>query len=569
MTAETARLSPTSDEEVDASVAELNLRILQGLALYVADHCGADVLKAVAEAGDVQPSQLDGRSLWVSWERFERILAAAAEHVPTEDTFRRACAHRLAESYGPLLLLLKASSPAMVFGQAARSFPTISTISDARVEVLSRTSIRFHYRSRYPESRLMCLSRQGQATSLPTLWGLPPATLTEKSCIGWGDDACEYDLRWHASRRWLPVAGAAIGGAAVGVLAHTLGFDAAPWFGLLTTSTAGLYALALEQRKANTLNIEYAARAQQALGALATEEEEIRRELVALKDRQDSWLRRVEQELEHRTQELADLGGRVEGIQEKRVRVMRGQVHDLRNLLMVVSYAMDVVKKESLSPRAASSLADAMESTDRIQRILQQTMENTEPGRVLVALEPKPFDVRPLSEGLRRRLRAFAHGKDIRVSVFTSREAPKQITTDPLLLDRVLDNLLGNAAKYTESGSIVVEVGGTPGFLTVKISDTGPGIASERIARVFRPSGSTTDERVDGFGVGLSVVVQLLAQVGGRLEVMSKPGEGTTFWVHVPVDMSAVDDKGRNKSVDPSEGVEQLIRRVVHIRRVN
>ena len=85
-------------------------------------------------------------------------------------------------------------------------------------------------------------------------------------------------------------------------------------------------------------------------------------------------------------------------------------------------------------------------------------------------------------------------------------------------------------------GRYVVELDGTPGYLVIKVSDTGCGIASEDLERIFDPGGSNPkSRRGDSFGVGLSVVVQLLDQIGGRLEVMSRPAAGTTFWVNLPI----------------------------------
>ena len=160
----------------------------------------------------------------------------------------------------------------------------------------------------------------------------------------------------------------------------------------------------------------------------------------------------------------------------------------------------------------------------------------TKAQRDFVTMAPQPVETSELSESLRGRLRALVHGREVRATVFATREAPAHVEIDPLALDRIIDNLLTNAAKYTERGSIVVELDGSEGFLVIKVSDTGCGIEPHALESVFEVGGSSVESRRgDSFGVGLSVVVQLLDQMGGRLEIMSKPGSGTTFWVFVPV----------------------------------
>jgi len=152
----------------------------------------------------------------------------------------------------------------------------------------------------------------------------------------------------------------------------------------------------------------------------------------------------------------------------------------------------------------------------------------------------------------------------IRTRVECSRSAPDVIEIDSLVVDRVVDNLLSNAAKYTERGSVFVELEGTPEFLVVQVSDTGCGIAPEAMWRIFEPGGSNPDSRRgDSFGVGLSVVTRLLQQIGGRLEVMSSPGEGTTFCVYLPVRARADDQPS---GMRPRLTGELSLNRVVRIR---
>ncbi len=171
----------------------------------------------------------------------------------------------------------------------------------------------------------------------------------------------------------------------------------------------------------------------------------------------------------------------------------------------------------------------------------------------------EPVDTAPLAESLRRRLRALAGDGGIRISVISTREAPPTINVDRMVLDRVMDNLLTNAVKYTDRGSIVLEIDGTPGFLTIKLSDTGRGIEPGDMHKIFHAGGSDPNARsFNSHGIGLSVVVRLLDRIGGKLEVMSLPGRGTTFWVHFPVESPVTSQEDQT---DPTD-------RVVTIRKV-
>ena len=137
---------------------------------------------------------------------------------------------------------------------------------------------------------------------------------------------------------------------------------------------------------------------------------------------------------------------------------------------------------------------------------------------------------------------------------------------DRVVLDRVADNLLTNAVKYTERGNVLVELDGKPGFLTIKVSDTGRGIEEEEKARIFLPQGSNALKRAErSHGGGLSGVARLMNLVGGEIEVMSLPGKGTTFWAHFPVALRVPDGKSTRPSTAP-EPVD-IVGKVVTFRK--
>ena len=529
--AETRRTAPVPPESAD-----LNLRILGCLAPYVRDHFGDDALARIASSANLDPTDLGASTRWASVEQVETVLAGIRDLIGSEKKFEAACAYQYGESFGSLILGLL--SPAQSYRFAAEMFPVASRISKLRYERVTRNHVRMHYRTRKPESRLLCLTRLSTMRVHPTLWGLPPARLTELACVSRGDASCIYDVRIYEHRRFFPPILGLISGALVAgslMVAELLNPAALVALPLLGAAIGSMY----ELHRTRRVNLAMADDAGRRLQELAREEADAARlDLLELHAREREWTRLMEEQVAERTASLQGVASRVRSFRERMQATIRGFGHDLRHPLHTLRVEGELLREdaEALSPDVRDLVEDHDEAIKRIDHLLDDLMAVTTSDLALVTLEPQRLELGPLSDRLRRRARALAYGKDLDVNVFSTADAPPTIVVDPMVFDRVLDNLLTNAVKYTERGSIVVEITGAAGFLTIKVSDTGRGIDDESIERIFHPGGSDASQRAaHSYGVGLSVVVQLLAQCGGRLEVMSKPGAGTTFWVHLPV----------------------------------
>jgi signal transduction histidine kinase len=545
--------------------ADYNLRILWPLARWVEEKLGAEALADIAEGTGVAPAQFDATGDWVSAEAFETILARARARMPDDETFMRACTYRIKEAYGPIRYVLWATSPGAVYAQMVKTYHLVSTVG--RISVRSQGRTHFHV-SIEPDgraiSRLNCLVRQANMRTLPTMWGLPLAHVNEGSCVGLGDAACDLQLRWYAARSTVPMLlGAAIFGI-LGLVLRRFGISSVPTpLFLATLGTALGYIF--EVRRTERINQSTRQEMMDALRQLADEEAEAHREIVALHQRQREWTRLVEEQVGERTSALERVLTGMRDLQQERASTVLGFSHDLRSPLQVVQFGADVVRARCRGDAYVVSVVDDIdESVAQMKRMLGDLVETASAQRAAPQFTSQRLGVPELTERLRRRLRALVHGRDVRATVFGTREAPEAIDIDPLLLDRIADNLLTNAAKYTERGSIVVELDGIPGYLVIKVSDTGCGIAAEALGRIFEPGGSSVDSRRgDSFGVGLSVVIQLLERIGGRLEVMSRPGEGTTFWVYLP--LQALAEEPQSGTRTRASG-EVALTRVVRIR---
>ena len=109
------------------------------------------------------------------------------------------------------------------------------------------------------------------------------------------------------------------------------------------------------------------------------------------------------------------------------------------------------------------------------------------------------------------------------------------VSVDPQRVRQILFNLLSNAYKYTDKGTVTVRVGWQDGTLTLSVADTGKGISEENISRILQPFVQLADRNHrDGTGLGLPICQRLAALMGGKLEIASKVGEGSTFTVTIP-----------------------------------
>lgn len=548
---------------------EVRLSVLFPIAKYLTEKIGPEALQRAAEAAGVTPNDTIRGKKWVSVEQIDAFLDTAFDIFDHDETiYRKACSYRLVEAYGPLRFVLWALSPNAVLRQAITHFSVVSATGHYELLDEGPTWSKVRFISDRETSRLLCLLRQANAAAMPSFWGLPPATVVEEACLAKGDPACIYRADWQKRQSWWPVVLGIGLGLVLALLFGLIGFGSVPLWVVapaLGAAVGHMYRLS----KINRTNLSSAVETQDALQQIAEQEAAARREVVALTQRQAEWTSLMEQQLAERTAALEKVIGTISHLQEKRVAQLKGFSHDLRSPLTVMRCAADMLRygREQIGGvREDEIVRDLGIAVDKMERILDELMNIVTSENQEVLRSPEEVEIGPFAEQLRRQLRALVHGRDIKTSVFCSREAPRRIETDRLLFDRVVDNLITNAVKYTERGSIVTEIDGIPGYLSLKISDTGRGIAEDEIEQMFFPHGAAQEQRTDhSYGLGLSVVVQLLDDIGGRLEVLSKPGQGTTFWVYFPVSISQA--RVVRASEPESDDDEERVSRVVTIRR--
>ena len=172
-------------------------------------------------------------------------------------------------------------------------------------------------------------------------------------------------------------------------------------------------------------------------------------------------------------------------------------------------------------------------------------------------LENADMDVRATIEDIVELLAERAHAKGLDIACSIHPDLPTQVRGDPLRLGQILTNLLGNAIKFTDEGSIVIRVASideTPSNVTMRfdVTDTGVGISPDAQSRIFeefaQADGSTTRKH-GGSGLGLAISRQLVEMMGGAIHVESKLGSGSTFWFTASFEKQATQASADSRSV--------------------
>ena len=150
--------------------------------------------------------------------------------------------------------------------------------------------------------------------------------------------------------------------------------------------------------------------------------------------------------------------------------------------------------------------------------------------------EKEPFLLSELAQDVFVKYQILAREKNIEIRLDAPPELPL-VFADVALVERVLQNLMDNALKFTPpGGSVAIQLKNRPKGVEIRISDTGPGIPESEQSHIFeRYRKSTSVENIKvGTGLGLAIVKKILEIHNAAIQVQSKPGQGAAFWFMLP-----------------------------------
>lgn len=224
--------------------------------------------------------------------------------------------------------------------------------------------------------------------------------------------------------------------------------------------------------------------------------------------------------------------------------------HELKTPLNGITGMLQAIKFETKDNVRIRKADVALHSADRLLSLINDVLDYTSIINGEFSLKYSDFCIRSLIEDIVDAFKTKCAEKGVRLYAVLSFDDKTNVHGDSARISQVITNLLSNAVKFTSKGYISIQVtlkqqGEIP-VLLASVEDTGAGMNNEVLSRIFRPfqnEMASASEELNGNGLGLSIVNQLVDRMNGELEVSSKPGKGSCFDLALPIEMAAKVEK--------------------------
>jgi signal transduction histidine kinase/ActR/RegA family two-component response regulator len=212
--------------------------------------------------------------------------------------------------------------------------------------------------------------------------------------------------------------------------------------------------------------------------------------------------------------------------------------HEIRTPLNGVLGMVQVMERDELAPAQRERLVTVRGSAVDLLDILNAILDVSRIEAGEMSLYAAPFDLEHFAETLRRLYGPLAADRGLAFRLDVSPVVAGERLGDEVRVRQILSNLISNALKFTEAGSVIVRIGGDDRRLICEVQDTGMGIPQDQQARIFEKfvqADSSNTRRSGGTGLGLAICRDLAELMGGHITFTSQPGLGSRFTLDLPL----------------------------------